>query len=96
MRIRVLLMLLVLPSLAFAGGRVDDILRDQYRHGYRSAAVAIDELQAADDRPTAQSDAALRMRYNAAVLHLAVTSRRPRMVATARDALAVLDRMATV
>ncbi|WP_162823698.1 GGDEF domain-containing protein [Lysobacter sp. TY2-98] len=94
MRIRVLLLLTVLPSMAFASGRVDDILREQHRHGYRSAAVAIDQLQSADDRPTATSDAGMRMRYNAAVLHLAVTSRRPRMVATARDALAVLDGMA--
>ncbi|MGY4516533.1 diguanylate cyclase domain-containing protein [Lysobacter sp. HA18] len=88
-----LLLLALVPSVAFATGRVDDILREQHRHGFRSAAAAIEQLQAADDRPTPTSAQASRMRYYAAVMHLAVTSRRPRMVAAAREAMAELERM---
>jgi diguanylate cyclase (GGDEF)-like protein len=88
------LLLMVLPAVALAGERVDDVLRDQRLHGYRSAAQAIEQLQAATDRPGPAAPLDLRERYHAAIGFLAVSSRQPSMVAAALAALAELDAMA--
>ncbi|TZF87470.1 GGDEF domain-containing protein, partial [Cognatilysobacter lacus] len=90
---RVLFLLLLVTTSAAASERVEDVLRDQSLHGYRSAAEAIDRLEAAD-RPGESAPIARRERYAAAIGYLAVTSRQPGMVAAAKQALASLDAMA--
>lgn len=63
---------LLLPALAIAGERVDDVLRDQRLHGYRSAASAIERLGKADDVPGADAPLEQRWRYHSALLDLAM------------------------
>ena len=87
-------LLLLAPLAALAGERVDDIVRDQREHGYRSAAAAIERLEAADDRPGPTAPLAQRERYHTAIATLAVSSRQPAMVAAADRALSALDTMA--
>jgi diguanylate cyclase (GGDEF)-like protein len=92
---RFCLLLLLVSGGVIAGERVDDILRDQHQHGYRSAAQAIERLQAASDRPDARAPVDRRMRYEAAIAHYAVTSRQGSMTAAAAQAMRALDEMAT-
>ncbi|HZX79926.1 MAG TPA: GGDEF domain-containing protein [Lysobacter sp.] len=88
------LLLLAIPATAVAGMRVDDVLREQRAHGYLSAEQAVRRLQAADDRPGTDAPLSVRMRYQAAIAHLAVTSRQPAMESVADEALSLLARMA--
>ncbi|GAB1596269.1 GGDEF domain-containing protein [Lysobacter claricitrinus] len=92
---RLAFLLLLVVGTAAAGERVDVVLRDQRLHGFRSAAQAIDRLQAASDRPGPSSPIASRERYHAAIAYLAVTSTQDAMVSSAKRALAALDAMAT-
>ncbi|WP_133478076.1 GGDEF domain-containing protein [Cognatilysobacter segetis] len=94
MKASALVLLLVMPAVAIAGERVDDVLRDQRQHGFRSAAEAIERLEAASDRPGSSAPLAQRERYHVAIATLAVSSRQPGMVAAASRALAELDAMA--
>jgi diguanylate cyclase (GGDEF)-like protein len=94
MKAPLLALLLLAPALALAGERVDDILRDQREHGFRSAAGEIERLETASDRPGPSAPLAQRQRYHAAIGTLAVSSRQPAMVAAAARALAALDAMA--
>jgi diguanylate cyclase (GGDEF)-like protein len=85
--------LLLVPAMAHAGNRVDDVLRDQRLHGYRSAAEAIETLQAAG--PVTQADPLPRReRFHAAIGYLAASSRQASMVAAGKAAVAALDAMA--
>ncbi|MGN2245061.1 diguanylate cyclase [Frateuria sp. GZRR35] len=83
---------LLLPALAIAGERVDDVLRDQRLHGYRSVDSAVGRLGKAVDVPGPDAPLTQRWRYQSALLDLAMAGDR---VAPIEAAIKSLEAMAT-
>ncbi|MGN2252382.1 diguanylate cyclase [Frateuria sp. GZRe12] len=87
-----LCLFLVLPVRAAAGEHLEEALRDQRLHGFRSVAAAMERLRNVDDVPGADAPLARRWRYQSAMLDLALGGDR---AAPLKAGMAAMEAMAT-
>lgn len=89
--ILLLCLVLSMPVCALAGERLDDVLRDQRMHGYRSVASALARLRAVADVPGPDAPVEQRRRYVSAMLDIAMEGERAAQV---QAGMAALETMA--
>lgn len=93
-RIGLLVLLLLLSPRAHAGERLAAIAQDLHAHGLVSSTVAVQRMQAAEDRPAADAPLSQRQLYYDLVADYASRSKKPELVALAKDAIGKLEAMA--
>ncbi|MGN2250724.1 diguanylate cyclase [Frateuria sp. GZRe14] len=87
-----LCLFLLLPLRAVAGEHLEDVLRDQRLHGFRSVAAAMERLRNVDDAPGPDAPLDRRWRYQSAMLDLALGGDQ---AASVKASMAALETMAT-